>query len=61
MSFTETALGPTPSGETLDVPYTLVLMTEDINEKSACSAADQRGMAEFGGALENSSRINKIL
>lgn len=41
----------------LDVPYTLVLMTEDMNEKSANSVADPGGMAEFGGAREDISRI----
>lgn len=53
MLFTETALGHTSPGETFDVSYTLVLMTEDINEQSAYAAADPGGMAEFGGALEN--------
>lgn len=61
MLFTGTARGHTSSGETSDVPYTLTLMTEGLNEKSAYPVADPGGRAEFGGAKEDISRINKIL
>lgn len=45
----------------LDVRYTLVLMREDMDEKSAYSVADPGVLAGFGEAMEDISRINKIL